>query len=57
MYIPMGGSRFRVLNIWAIFTFVALWHDLDLRLLVWAWISCLFAGPEILAKWIARYVF
>lgn len=54
MYIPLGGARFKAANIWAIFTFVAVWHDVDLRLLVWAWVSCLFAGPEILAKWIAR---
>jgi D-alanyl-lipoteichoic acid acyltransferase DltB (MBOAT superfamily) len=54
MYIPLGGSRFKAANIWAIFSFVAIWHDVDLRLLVWAWVSCLFAGPEILAKWIAH---
>mmetsp|Transcript_26877 Transcript_26877/g.58609 ORF Transcript_26877/g.58609 Transcript_26877/m.58609 type:complete len:573 (-) Transcript_26877:1835-3553(-) len=54
MYIPLGGSRLKALNIWVIFTYVALWHDLNARLLMWAWLSCFFAGPEILAKWIAR---
>lgn len=29
LYIPLGGAKWRVLNIWVIFTFVALWHDLE----------------------------
>lgn len=29
MYIPLGGSRRKLLNVWPIFTFVALWHDLE----------------------------
>lgn len=54
MYIPMGGSKLKPANVWVILVFVALWHELDPRLLVWAWISLLFAGPEMFAKWIAR---
>ncbi|PNX95188.1 membrane-bound O-acyltransferase family MBOAT protein [Trifolium pratense] len=29
MYIPLGGSRKKLLNVWVIFTFVAIWHDLE----------------------------
>jgi protein-cysteine N-palmitoyltransferase HHAT len=29
MYIPLGGSKRKLLNIWVIFTFVAVWHDLE----------------------------
>ncbi|GMN62213.1 hypothetical protein TIFTF001_031291 [Ficus carica] len=50
MYIPLGGSQKKLLNIWAIFTFVALWHDLEWKLLSWAWLTCLFFIPEMLFK-------
>lgn len=29
MYIPLGGAPRKLLNIWVVFTFVALWHDLE----------------------------
>lgn len=29
VYIPLGGSRKKLLNVWVIFTFVAIWHDLE----------------------------
>lgn len=29
MYIPLGGSQRKLLNVWVIFTFVAIWHDLE----------------------------
>jgi len=32
----------------AVFTFVALWHDISLRLLAWSWLIVLFLVPEIL---------
>lgn len=50
MYIPLGGTRWRLLNIWPIFMFVALWHDLELRLMAWAWLVCLAFIPELLIK-------
>lgn len=50
MYIPLGGSSYRIFNIWAIFTFVALWHDLELRMLGWAWLMCLFFAPELVRR-------
>ncbi|ONK61807.1 uncharacterized protein A4U43_C08F33780 [Asparagus officinalis] len=50
MYIPLGGSQRKLLNVWAIFTFVAIWHDLEWKLLSWAWLTCIFLIPEILVK-------
>ncbi|OAY70289.1 putative membrane-bound O-acyltransferase C24H6.01c, partial [Ananas comosus] len=50
MYIPLGGSQRKLLNVWVIFTFVAIWHDLEWKLLSWAWLTCLFFVPELLVK-------
>ncbi|OMO71486.1 Membrane bound O-acyl transferase, MBOAT [Corchorus olitorius] len=50
MYIPLGGSQRKLLNIWVIFTFVAIWHDLEWKLLSWAWLTCLIFVPELLVK-------
>lgn len=57
LWIPMGGADFRtaasavrsVASYLVIFTFVALWHDIQLRLLVWAWFIVLFIVPEAVA--------
>lgn len=64
IFIPLGGSRsattssssfakklapFRTLgSMLTVFTFVALWHDISLRLLTWSWLIVLFLVPEIL---------
>ena len=29
IYIPLGGSQRKLLNVWVIFSFVAIWHDLE----------------------------
>ncbi|GAB2220286.1 hypothetical protein Drorol1_Dr00007930 [Drosera rotundifolia] len=50
IYIPLGGTRTKVLNVWIIFTFVAIWHDLEWKLLSWAWLTCVFFVPEMLFK-------
>lgn len=60
IYIPLGGSggpstkgrwgTVRAIgNMLAVFTFVALWHDIQLRLLIWGWLVTLFVLPEVLA--------
>ncbi|KAI7845564.1 hypothetical protein COHA_000854 [Chlorella ohadii] len=54
MYVPLGGARRRALVVWPIFFFVALWHDLEWRLLSWAWLICLAFVPEMAAKQFAR---
>ncbi|PSR87411.1 putative glycerol:H+ symporter [Coniella lustricola] len=57
LWIPLGGANFRtaaasvksVIKYLVIFTFVALWHDIQLRLLLWAWLIVLFILPEVVA--------
>jgi D-alanyl-lipoteichoic acid acyltransferase DltB (MBOAT superfamily) len=50
LFIPLGGSQYKIYNIWIVFGFVAIWHDLKLNLLAWGWGMCLFIMPEVLAK-------
>ncbi|KAI0016161.1 MBOAT family protein [Xylariomycetidae sp. FL0641] len=57
IYVPLGGSSFRsakeaarsVLTYILVFTFVALWHDIQLRLLIWGWLIVFFMLPEMAA--------
>ena len=50
MYIPAGGSRYQLLMVWPIFIFVALWHDIEIRLLGWAALMILAFMPELVVK-------
>ncbi|KAI8879539.1 putative GUP1-Multimembrane-spanning protein essential for proton symport of glycerol [Backusella circina FSU 941] len=50
IYIPLGGSNYLGFSMWVVFTFVALWHDIELRLLAWGWLICLFLLPEIIGS-------
>ncbi len=50
LYVPLGGGAWRAANVWPIFTFVALWHDLEWRLLAWAWLSSLLFAPELVRR-------
>ncbi|KAK5216713.1 glycerol transporter [Exophiala xenobiotica] len=68
VYIPLGGGPGGgsglvrgIFNMLTVFTFVALWHDINLRLLMWGWLVTLFVLPEALAtmafpksKWKSR---
>lgn len=45
----MGGSKRALLSTVAVFTFVALWHDLSLTLLTWGWLVSFVVIPEVLA--------
>ncbi|CAI5757218.1 unnamed protein product [Candida verbasci] len=68
IYIPMGGSgtgKTRLLNSLLVFSFVAIWHDIELKLLMWGWLIVIFLIPELSAKlyfkkfekdWWFRYV-
>ena len=47
MYVPMGGSKVKVIGIFPIFIFIAIWHDIELHLLWWAGIMCLAFIPEL----------
>ncbi|XP_073023369.1 membrane-bound O-acyltransferase gup1 isoform X1 [Primulina eburnea] len=54
VYIPLGGAQKKMLNVWVIFTFVAIWHDLEWKLISWAWLTCIFFIPEMLVKSVAK---
>lgn len=49
LYIPLGGSSRPLVNALIVFTFVALWHDIQLRLFAWGWLVVIFVMPEMLA--------
>ena len=49
IYIPIGGKRRRVLSTFLVFTFTAVWHDLQLKLLAWGWLIAVFIIPETVA--------
>lgn len=50
LYVPLGGNRRRGLVIWPVFMFVAVWHDLEWRLLVWASLICIAFLCEMAVK-------
>ncbi|OAA54335.1 glycerol/H+ symporter [Niveomyces insectorum RCEF 264] len=60
LWVPLGGANFAtargaarsLLTYLLVFTFVALWHDIQLRLLVWGWLVVLFFVPEVLASYL-----
>lgn len=60
IYIPLGGSSTKtriatirtVVNYVVVFTFVALWHDISLNLLIWGWLIVFFMMPEVIAGYI-----
>mgnify|MGYP001167222315 CR=1 FL=1 len=49
IYIPLGGSNNRILTSLAVFSFVAIWHDIQLKLLLWGWLVVIFLLPEMFA--------
>ncbi|PYH90038.1 glycerol:H+ symporter [Aspergillus ellipticus CBS 707.79] len=66
LYIPLGGGSKggargksssgayakarQIFNTLIVFTFVALWHDINLRLLMWGWLITLFVLPEVIGS-------
>jgi D-alanyl-lipoteichoic acid acyltransferase DltB (MBOAT superfamily) len=60
IYVPMGGNSSRTwaatlqtaVNYTLVFTFVAMWHDISLNLLIWGWMVVFFMLPEVLAKYL-----
>lgn len=50
IYVPVGGAKNVVPATLLVFTFVALWHDLSLKLLTWGWLVTLFILPEIICR-------
>ncbi|RYP61440.1 hypothetical protein DL771_010140 [Monosporascus sp. 5C6A] len=60
VYVPLGGSNFSsardaarsVLTYVLVFTFVAIWHDIKLHLLIWGWLIVFFMLPEMAAGYL-----
>ena len=58
VYVPLGGAKYRLLNAWAVFFFVAAWHDkMNRRLFGWSVIFAAFLAPELLVGAIGRKAF
>lgn len=50
IYVPLGGGgKYRILNSLCVFSFVAIWHDIELKLLMWGWLVVIFIIPELAA--------
>lgn len=54
MYKPMGGRDTRLYSVWAIFLFVAVWHDMEWKLVAWGLLNGVFYVLEVLAKRFAK---
>lgn len=54
LYIPLGGRNTSNWNIFPIFAFVAIWHDVNWQLLAWGCLIPLIILPEILTNWMAK---
>ncbi|TIC29179.1 MBOAT-domain-containing protein [Wallemia mellicola] len=52
LYVPLGGAKYAALITPVIFVFVALWHDLNWRLLVWGGLASGIILPELLATYL-----
>jgi len=50
MYIPLGGRDWKYLNCWVIFLFVAIWHDLELNVLIWGILNGGFVALEVFVQ-------
>ncbi|CEM06476.1 unnamed protein product [Vitrella brassicaformis CCMP3155] len=50
IYLPLGGGKWKALNIWVVFAYVAVWHDIRLKLISWAALLCAILVPELLAR-------
>ncbi|KAG0638989.1 glycerol uptake protein 1 [Tuber brumale] len=50
IYIPFGGASRPIMNVVAVFTLVALWHDLSFKPLAWGWLVVLFVIQELVCQ-------
>ncbi|MES1907078.1 MAG: hypothetical protein MHM6MM_000264 [Cercozoa sp. M6MM] len=54
VYVPLGGSGKgikwwrRVVNVFVVFVFVAMWHDMTMQLLTWGLMMAVAIAPEVL---------
>lgn len=49
----MGGRDKRFISVWFIFIFVAIWHDIEWKLLLWGLLNSVFYVIEAFSKRIA----
>lgn len=58
IYVPFGGSNNKILTSFAVFSFVAIWHDIQLRVLFWGWLTVLLLlGETYITNCFSRYRF
>jgi len=50
MYVPLGGRENRLGSIWLVFLFVAIWHDIEFKLIVWGLLNASFYILEVTGK-------
>eukprot|EP00920_Eleutheroschizon_duboscqi_P010529 GHVT01024727.1.p1 GENE.GHVT01024727.1~~GHVT01024727.1.p1 ORF type:complete len:905 (-),score=34.11 GHVT01024727.1:149-2863(-) len=54
IFVPVGGSRrgglLRWINVTLVFMYVAIWHEIELKLLAWAGVISIFILPEFVLK-------
>lgn len=50
LYKPLGGRERQVRSVWVIFLFVALWHDMEVKLLLWGLLNAFFYVVEVTIK-------
>lgn len=54
MYIPLGGTQSKIWSVWLIFLFVAIWHDLEVKLISWGALNSLFLVVEAIGRRISK---
>lgn len=54
LYIPLGGRETSHWNIFPVFVFVAIWHDINWQLMTWGCLIPLIILPEILANFVSK---
>ena len=54
LYVPLGGNRTTPYNLFPVFAFVALWHDVNWQLAAWGCLIPIFILPEVAAKYVSK---
>lgn len=54
LYVPLGGNKTTPYNLFPVFAFVALWHDVNWQLAAWGCLIPLFILPEIIARTLSK---
>lgn len=50
LYKPLGGKGNQLYSVWIIFVFVALWHDIEWKLIAWGLLNAMFYAVEVCVK-------